>query len=151
MKKPVAIILSLLVAAAIIVALVTVFAAPDDESSVQQIPSNATQLVVDTETGKQFAIHLTSNPTTGYSWKASYEPQLLRLINATFVPGTEAAEEPQLGAGGEEVFTFEALSPGETRITFSYLREWENNPPLDSRVFIVDIGGEAANATSTVL
>jgi inhibitor of cysteine peptidase len=84
--------------------------------------------------GENFLIVLESNPTTGYSWELSQplNKNYIKLINAKYV----SAESRLSGAAGKEVWTFKALKPGETLISFSYLRSWEKDgQPADKKEF----------------
>jgi inhibitor of cysteine peptidase len=94
---------------------------------------------IDSSVNKQFIvlIALESNPSTGYSWQAEYNTEMLELIEQTFEPG-EYAKENIVGAGGTELFRFKALSKGQTDITFNYKRPWETEV-LETKVFTVDI------------
>ncbi|MBA7588676.1 hypothetical protein ES708_30741 [subsurface metagenome] len=82
-------------------------------------------------------IALESNPTTGYSWEASYDETMLELVEETYELG-EYAQQGVVGAGGTELFSFRALKSGEVEITMVYKRSWEEEA-LDQKVFTVDI------------
>ena len=82
-------------------------------------------------------IALESNPTTGYSWEASYDETMLELVEETYELG-EYAQQGVVGAGGTELFRFRALKTGEVEITMVYKRSWEVEA-LDQKVFTVDI------------
>ena len=82
-------------------------------------------------------IALESNPTTGYSWEASYDETMLELVEETYELG-EYAELGVVGAGGTELFRFRALESGEVEITMVYKRAWEEEG-IDQKVFNVDI------------
>ena len=82
-------------------------------------------------------IALESNPTTGYSWEASYDETMLELVEETYELG-EYAQQGVVGAGGTELFRFRALKTGEVEITMVYKRSWEEEA-LDQKVFTVDI------------
>jgi len=66
-----------------------------------------------------FAITLTGNPTTGYTWHAQVDARYLDLTAQEFEPASEA-----VGAGGQEVFHFRARRATETEIAFEYRRPW---------------------------
>jgi inhibitor of cysteine peptidase len=93
---------------------------------------------IDTEVNQQFVIALGSNPTTGYSWEASYDDTMLELVG-----GESEYEEPGeglVGAGGVEYFRFKALKTGRTEVTLVYKRGWEEPTPDDlTKVFVVHI------------
>ena len=82
-------------------------------------------------------IALESNPTTGYSWQASYDETMLELVEHTYEPG-EYAQQGAVGAGGTELFRFRALESGESEITMVYKRPWEEES-IDTKVFTVSI------------
>jgi len=92
--------------------------------------------VVKVSINDTFDITLDSNPTTGYSWQAEYDEAYLVLVDRAFEPSSDA-----IGAGGVEVFTFQALKDGETKVTMTYKRAWEDTS-LESQVFEVKIGGK---------
>ncbi len=82
-------------------------------------------------------IALESNPSTGYSWQASYAESALELVEESYEPG-EYDRQGLVGAGGTELFRFRALESGETEITMVYKRSWETGV-LDQKVFTVDV------------
>ena len=82
-------------------------------------------------------IALESNPTTGYSWEASYDETRLELVEETYELG-EYAEQGLVGAGGTELFRFKALKSGDAKITMDYKRSWETEI-LEQKVFIVEV------------
>ena len=82
-------------------------------------------------------IALESNPTTGYSWEASYDETHLELVEETYELG-EYAEQGLVGAGGTELFRFKALKSGEVEITMDYKRSWETEV-LEQKVFTVEV------------
>ena len=90
-------------------------------------------------TNQQFIIALDANPTTGYSWQASYDENMLELVGgeSTYEPG-EQAEEGAVGAGGVEYFRFKAVKTGETEITLVYKRPWEDEG-IDQKSFTINI------------
>lgn len=84
---------------------------------------------------QQFVVALGSNPTTGYSWEESHDQTVLELMEKSY---KEEAKEGMVGAGGIEYFRFKALKAGETEITLTYQRSWEEEV-LDQKVFTVYI------------
>ena len=82
-------------------------------------------------------IALDSNPTTGYSWQASYDEAMLELVEETYELG-EFAKQGLVGAGGTELFRFKALKKGEVEITMVYKRSWEEEI-LQQKVFTVEV------------
>lgn len=78
--------------------------------------------------GQQFVIALGSNPTTGYSWEATYDEKILTLVEKTYEQGEQSKE--LVGAGGIEFFRFEAFRSGDTKIDLVYKRPWEGTVSL---------------------
>ena len=88
-------------------------------------------------TNQEFIIALDSNPTTGYSWQASYDESMLELVGKSYEMG-EQAKQGAVGAGGVEYFQFKAVKAGNTEITLDYQRSWEEQS-TDQKVFTVNI------------
>lgn len=72
---------------------------------------------------KAFAVSLEGNPTTGYTWQASVESRYLTIVRQTFEPASDS-----VGAGGRQVFQFQAKTAGATEISFEYRRPWSGEP-----------------------
>jgi len=92
---------------------------------------------INIKVNQEFIIAIGSNPTTGYSWSAGYDDTMLGLTAKIYKPAGEA-EHQIVGEGGVEYFHFEALKKGETEITMTYKREWEEKG-IDQKVFVVNI------------
>ena len=93
---------------------------------------------IDIGVNQEFVIALGSNPTTGYSWQASYDETLLELVGGK----SEYKEEAKggvVGAGGIEYFRFKAVKTGRTEITLVYQRPWEKGELLYQKVFTIHI------------
>jgi inhibitor of cysteine peptidase len=84
---------------------------------------------------QELVIALGSNPSTGYSWQESHDHTMLELLEKVY---REEAEEGVVGAGGVEYFRFKALKAGQTEITMTYQRPWEEEI-LEQKVFSVYI------------
>ena len=92
--------------------------------------------LIEVTSGAKFAVSLDSNPTTGYSWDFSTppDPGVVELLDASYLP----PEEPRVGAGGQQIWTFRAVEPGETGIALEYSRPWEEGvEPARKAVFTV--------------
>lgn len=86
--------------------------------------------------GNSFAIRIRSNPTTGYGWQLANQPDasIIRLITNQFLPPASKL----LGAGGHEIWTFQAIGRGRTQINMQYIRSWETQlPPARQASFII--------------
>ena len=91
---------------------------------------------------QEFTITLSANPTTGYSWQASYDETMVELVESKYeIPEMEKHERVKqgiVGSGGVEIFRFKALKAGKTKIALAYKRPWaEEN--LYQKVFTVNI------------
>lgn len=89
----------------------------------------------DTEVGGGFTLSLDSNPTTGYSWTAHFDGQLLQLTACEFEPSSDL-----IGAGGVETFEFTAVQEGDSTIVMVYERTWEEGY-LNKVVYGVHVAG----------
>lgn len=79
---------------------------------------------------------LDSNPTTGYRWQVEQSEELFNVITSFSV---SEADKPVTGAGGEETITLEPLKAGETEVTLTYARPWENGGQTDQLVYTFEI------------
>lgn len=80
---------------------------------------------VHAKVGASFTLALPANHTTGYSWRLAQplDPNILRQASETFSPdGSD-----KLGAGGKELWTFDALVKGTAEINFEYARPFEKD------------------------
>jgi len=93
----------------------------------------------------EFSIKIESNPTTGYSWALQplkeEEKNLVKFKEQKVEePGEKPGEQRLLGAPTYEIFTFEALAPGEAVIQLHYRRPWEKDvPPIQKHKVMVTI------------
>lgn len=68
---------------------------------------------IEVQAGDVFHIVVDSNPSTGYSWKIVGELSGVESVSSEYT-----ADEPVIpGSGGVDVWTFKALSAGQTQIT----------------------------------
>ena len=91
---------------------------------------------IEVEVGQEFVIALESSPTTGYRWQFidPLDGEILELVRSEY----RGPDDGRIGAGGEEVLTFRAISQGQTRISLGYKRPWERDvPPLKTQAFDV--------------
>ena len=91
----------------------------DDFASQNQITKE-----LSVKAGDSFTVTLCSNPTTGFQWESAVisDQSVLTETNHQFV-GPE--DENLVGAGGEDVWTFQALKKGTSSISIAYSRPWE--------------------------
>jgi predicted secreted protein len=90
--------------------------------------------------GKEFSITLVANHTTGYSWRlaTTVDPATLKQISNTY---TEQESSPgEVGAPGEEVWTFATAAQGTVPLVFEYVRPFEKDAkPVKTSKFLVVI------------
>jgi predicted secreted protein len=90
--------------------------------------------------GKEFSITLVANHTTGYSWRlaTTLDPATLKQIGNTY---TERKSDPdEVGAPGEEVWTFHTVAQGTVPLVFEYVRPFEKDAkPVKTSKFLVVI------------
>jgi predicted secreted protein len=94
--------------------------------------------IIKTDANSEFIIEiaLASNPSTGYTWVATYDKTRLKLVGDTY----EASETNALivGAGGTQYLKFKALESGDVTITVDYQRSWEKQS-IDQKIFTITI------------
>lgn len=87
--------------------------------------------------GGQFTLALDANRSTGFQW------ELAKPLDEGVVKhvGTAWEQEPNaaIGAGGKEIWTFEAVAPGWAKIELVYRRPWEEMAPARIAVWSVDV------------
>ena len=95
--------------------------------------------------GKEFKITLQCNPTTGYQWVLAKAPdeKLAKLLRSDY----KRLDSRLIGAGGDMVWTFRALTEGQTQVELNYVRPWEKGvKPAQTTNFVVLIKASKASA-----
>jgi len=92
---------------------------------------------IEVEAGDRFTIELDSNATTGYSWVFGQplDETILRLVNTDYI----SPKSGLTGAGGTQVWVFQAMQPGTAVVSLQYERSWETELPIQTACFIVNI------------
>lgn len=74
---------------------------------------------IEVKGGEEFTIMLETNPNTGLHWEIAVEldTAVVEYVWKEFVGKTAREDSP-----GWDVWTFKAIAPGETTITFGYYR-----------------------------
>jgi predicted secreted protein len=78
--------------------------------------------------GHDFSIGLESNPATGFTWSLAkpIDSSILKFVGKEF---KYAKEDLRLtGAHGKEIWVFNALKAGRTKISMKFVRTWEDEP-----------------------
>jgi len=85
--------------------------------------------------GQEFSIALTSNPSTGFGWKMTLpvDQKTIKPLGSGYV----APQKMLMGAPGEEVYKFKAMTPGETKADFVYERPWERKTTPPRKIFTI--------------
>lgn len=84
--------------------------------------------------GASLEVRLASNPTTGYQWQATQTgAPCVQPIGRPMYQGPTAVS---LGAGGNQVFRYQAVRLGTARLLFHYRRSWE---PVTINTFVIRI------------
>jgi predicted secreted protein len=87
--------------------------------------------------GQSFDIVLPANASTGYSWQITGTPDasLVQSMGQNYI-----AEQPVIpGSGGVDVWTFDALAPGETEIQFGYFPPGNTTQAEETVIFSIRI------------
>ena len=110
-------------------------ASPQAESGEQiLVDASYTGQEVVMAVGDRLVVTLESNPTTGFKWELAEgtDQTVLELVESRYQPGPGASQTPPVpGAGGEEVWTFQALKQGETAISLEYSQPWAGGLKAD--------------------
>jgi predicted secreted protein len=72
--------------------------------------------------GETYNVILDGNPTTGYLWQYKIRDESIVQLDTESV----SSDSKLTGAGSSFSWTFKALKPGGTKITFKYYRPWES-------------------------
>ena len=97
--------------------------------------------------GQMLAVRLDSNPSTGYSWQVSQVDTAL-LKQQGEPQFIQPADAPP-GAGGAQVFVFNAAAGGATTLTLVYKRSFEPDvAPVQTFTVQVTVAASAASAAA---
>ena len=74
---------------------------------------------------KTVTVELEENPSTGYTWSYSAEPEgILQETSSEFI-GSDGQDEEIVGAPGTRVYTFKVVSDGTVTLRFESKRDWD--------------------------
>ncbi len=88
--------------------------------------------------GGRATLELEANPTTGYQWELSAEPDaaIVTVISDTYVAGGSDA----VGAGGTQRMVIEGVAAGTTTLALRYVRPWESDvDPTDTATYDITV------------
>ena len=92
--------------------------------------------------GQTFAIEVPSNRATGYMWTLAKAPasDVIAFMCATFRGLYQCPSGTTVGAGGFEVYTFQAVGKGKTRLELECRRPWQEDvAPAQRLVYAVTV------------
>ena len=75
--------------------------------------------------GNRVVVTLCSNPTTGFQWPEKAQIGNLKVLEQKGYKFAEPAKTGVVGAPGNSVWTFEAMSPGTSTVYLEYSRNWQ--------------------------
>lgn len=89
---------------------------------------------VELQKGQTLVITLESNPSTGYRWEVvESDESILRQMGEPEFKVSDPREPPPPGAGGLEIWRFEATNAGQMALELVYHRPWEEGEePLET-------------------
>lgn len=93
---------------------------------------------VELAVGQSVTLELQANPTTGYQWELSAEPDaaVVRVVSDTYV----APDSDAMGAGGTQRLVVEGVAAGSTTLELRYVRPWEaDEPPAETAEFDITV------------
>ncbi|MCL2492175.1 MAG: protease inhibitor I42 family protein [Coriobacteriia bacterium] len=87
---------------------------------------------------KQFTVKLDGNPTTGFEWTYTMEPDgIVKEVSNDYTQ--DAAPPGYTGVGGTYTWVFEGVEPGKATLVFEYARSWEDDPPADTVTYTLTV------------
>lgn len=99
-------------------------------------PTDPTQLLT-VPAGETFDLVVPSNPSTGYHWNILPE---LDTNLVEFVEQNYFAEQPAtVGSGGVDVWTFRAVSAGDTTVVLGYYPPGNETDPEEVVTFSIHV------------
>lgn len=93
---------------------------------------------IDLKVGERARIELAANPTTGYQWEPTTEPDtaVVKIVSDTYT----AEPTDRVGSGGTQVLVVEGVAAGTTTLDLGYIRPWETDtPPAETASFAITV------------
>ncbi len=121
-----------------LVGLVVASCGSDDEQTPVTLDISDSGSAITFEVGDTFEVLLESNPTTGYGWTVAEQPDGVTLVSSDY----EEPDTSLVGAGGVEVFEFEATAVGSGVLRLDYVRSFDDPVvPADTVEYDLTITG----------
>jgi inhibitor of cysteine peptidase len=112
--------------------LLSLLACSSPAPEMQSLSSGDAGKVITAAAGSELTVTLEFNATAGYSWTENADMSQSGVLQQTshkYQPPGEVIP----GWGGQEVWTFKALTAGTTIVSMEYKRPFEpNNPPANT-------------------
>ena len=83
-------------------------------------------VTLETTSGVTINLTLDSNATTGYKWSLVTDPNgsVLKLVSSDYVSPSSSGT-PLVGAGGKQIWKFQATGRGTTSLNLAYFRPFD--------------------------
>lgn len=121
----------------------TTTAAPTKDASTTTTAAEGTVIdspgPVDLAVGESATLVLEANPTTGYQWEPSVEPDaaVISIVSDTYVAPDSAA----MGAAGSQRIVIKGVAAGTTTLELRYVRPWEaDQAPAETASYDITVG-----------
>ena len=88
---------------------------------------------IEVKVGEEFTFGFNTAPPLNLSWDEKHDDKMLSLVDSD-----EVSLQPNYPSNATTWFLYQALQPGETKITFTY-SSGEQLPVADQKVFTIDI------------
>ena len=102
------------------------------------VPNNNKDIPQSTE--KTAVIQLVGNASTGFTW--SYAIADESIVKCTDSTSVYQGKEGIVGAPSDYYYSFEGLKAGTTVVTFTYLRNWEDEAPAKTASYQLTVDGD---------
>ncbi|ALH94513.1 protease inhibitor I42 family protein [Acinetobacter equi] len=91
-------------------------------------------ILLEMDVNQTVELTLKENPSTGYGWSLE-DPLKLFKVEETYISDAKKTNDSaMLGQGGNKIFKFRAIQPGEEVIKIRHARAWENETSIDEWV-----------------
>ena len=94
-----------------------------------------------TSDGKNVAVTVAENPTTGYTWTVAIDKtSVLKSVDDDYV--ADDTDTNETGSGGMHTFNFEGVAKGTAVITMVEKQNWEGGQSGQSQKVTVEVGDD---------
>ena len=105
------------------------------ESPVDKLIISEPGKSIEVTAGNEFKIVIESNPSTGYHWEliGNLDDAVIQFVSKDY----RASEPVMSGSGGQDVWVFKAITPGETTITLGNYPPAQGEPAAQEVTFTI--------------